>query len=189
MGVDHPTRPEAFTKLEILGVVGILRLFFGVQVVEVAKELIESVVRRQELILVAQVVLPELAGGIAQVLHELRDAGVLLAEADIGAGQAHLSQTGADRRLSRDERGPAGSTALLTIPAGEHCAFLGDPVDVRRPVSHVSPVVNARIEPTDIIAHDDENVGFLLLRLRFGESERGKRKRQSDGATGQRPVT
>jgi hypothetical protein len=44
-------------------------------------------------------------------------------------------------------------------------------------------------EPADVVAHNDEDVGFLLLRLRLGESERGKRNRQSHGPTDQRPAT
>ena len=46
-------------------VVLVLGLFFGVEVVEVAEELVKTVVGRQELVLVAEVVLAELAGGIA----------------------------------------------------------------------------------------------------------------------------
>ena len=37
--------------------------------VEVAEELVEAVVGRQELVLVAEVVLAELAGGVAEVLQ------------------------------------------------------------------------------------------------------------------------
>ena len=40
-------------------------IFHRIEVIEVAKELIEAVHRRQELVLVAKMVLAELAGGIA----------------------------------------------------------------------------------------------------------------------------
>jgi hypothetical protein len=39
VGVHDATRPEAFTELRILGIVRVLWLFFGVQVVEVVEEL------------------------------------------------------------------------------------------------------------------------------------------------------
>src|SRR4029450_11318906 len=48
-----------------------LRLLLGIEVVEVAEELVEAVRRREELVLVAQVVLAELSGGIAQRLQQL----------------------------------------------------------------------------------------------------------------------
>jgi hypothetical protein len=60
-------------ELRILGVVVGLRLFLGVQVVEVAEELVEAVVGGQVLVLVAQVVLAELAGGVAVRLEEVGD--------------------------------------------------------------------------------------------------------------------
>ena len=41
------------------------RVFHRVEVVEVAEELVEAVHGRQELVAVAQVVLAELAGGVA----------------------------------------------------------------------------------------------------------------------------
>jgi hypothetical protein len=56
---------------EVFGrwVVCLLRLLFGVQVVEVAEELVEPVVGRKELVLVAEMVFAELAGGVAERLQ------------------------------------------------------------------------------------------------------------------------
>ena len=61
-----PRGPYFFAELRILRVVRVLRLLLGVQVVEVAEELVEAVGGRQELVLVAEVVLAELAGGVAE---------------------------------------------------------------------------------------------------------------------------
>jgi hypothetical protein len=47
-----------------------LRLLLGVQVVEVAEELVEAVVGRQVLVAVAEVVLAELAGHVAVRLEQ-----------------------------------------------------------------------------------------------------------------------
>ena len=62
-----------------------LRLLLGVEVVEVAEELVEAVHRRQELVAVAQMVLAELAGGVAERLERLGDGDVLGAQAEVGA--------------------------------------------------------------------------------------------------------
>ena len=69
--VDHPRDRIDHRSREVVGrwVVWQLRLLFGVQVVEVAEELVEPVVGRQELVLVAEVVLAELAGGVAERLQ------------------------------------------------------------------------------------------------------------------------
>ena len=45
-----------------------LRLLFGIQVIQVAEELVEAVLGRQVLIAVAQMVLAELSGRVAQRL-------------------------------------------------------------------------------------------------------------------------
>jgi hypothetical protein len=73
-------------------------------VVEVAEELVEAVHGRQELVEVAQVVLAELAGRVAQGLQQLRDGRVLGAQPDIGPRHAHLAQPGAKAALTGDER-------------------------------------------------------------------------------------
>jgi hypothetical protein len=50
-------------------------------------------------------------------------------------------------------------------------------------------MTGTRVEPTNVIAHNDEDVGFLLLRLCFGETNRGKRARQGDGTQDTHPTT
>ena len=67
-----------------------LRLLLGIQVVEVAEELVEAVHGREELVLVAQMVLAELSGGIAQRLEQLSDRRVLSSRPDIGTGDPDL---------------------------------------------------------------------------------------------------
>src|SRR5262249_24353 len=56
--------------------------------------------------------------------------------------------------------GAAGGTALLAVPVGEHRAVLRDTINVRRAITHDAVVVGADIEPANVIAPDDENVGF-----------------------------
>ena len=61
--MDHVARPDRV--LQLLRVVAVRRVLHRVEVVEVAEELVEAVHRRQELVEVAEVVLAELAGGVA----------------------------------------------------------------------------------------------------------------------------
>ena len=61
----------------VLRVVRVLRLLLGVEVVEVAEELVEAVHGRQELVAVAEVVLAELPGGVAERLEQVGDGRVL----------------------------------------------------------------------------------------------------------------
>ena len=85
-GPDDTTRSEflpegrAVGRYEFTGIVLMLRLLFGVQVIEIAVELVEAMVRRQMLVTIAQVVLAELARGIAASLEQAGDSRVFLLE-------------------------------------------------------------------------------------------------------------
>ena len=69
----HAARAVLLPELRILRVEVALRLLLGVEVVEVAEELVEAVLGRQVLVAVAEMVLAELAGGIALRLHHVGD--------------------------------------------------------------------------------------------------------------------
>ena len=159
-----PRGPELLLELGILRVVHALGFLLGVQVIQVAEELVEAVHRGQEFIAVAEVVLAELSGHVAERLEQVGDGRILRLEAHLGAGQADLGQAGADRRLARDERSAAGGAALLAVPIREHRAFLGDAIDVRGLVAHDAVVVGADIEPADVVAPDDQDVRLTGLR-------------------------
>ena len=115
------------------------RVLHRVEVVEVAEELVEAVDGRQELVEVAQVVLAELAGGVAHRLQRRGDGRRLRRQADRGAGLADGRQAGADRELAGDEVGPAGRAARLGVVVGEQHPLGGEPVEVRRPARPSCP--------------------------------------------------
>ena len=92
--------------------------------IEVAEELVEAVHRRQKLVAVAEMVLAELSGRVAELLQELRDRRIFGAQADRGARQTDFGQPGANRRLSGDEGRASGGAALLAVEVGEERAFL-----------------------------------------------------------------
>ena len=131
--------------------------------IEVAEEFIEPVNGWQMLVAVAEVVLAELAGGVAEILEEFPDRWILGAEPERRARHADLGEAGTDRRLSGNKGGATGCAALLPIEISEHRAFLGDAVDVRRPVTHDAVVVATDIEPADVVGHDEENIRFCCL--------------------------
>ena len=56
-----------------------------------------------------------------------------------------------------------GRAALLGVVVGEHRAFLADLVDVGRLSDHQAAMIDARLHPADVVAHDEEDVWFLLL--------------------------
>ena len=145
--------------------------------VEVAEELVKTVGRGQELVLVAQVVLAELAGGVAQGLQEFGQGRVLLAEAQVGARQPYLGEAGADRHLPGDEGGPPSGAGLLAVIIGETHALSRNAVDVGRLVAHHGAAVVAEVPVADVIAHDDQNVG-LVLRPSAGRGKHHHRQPQ-----------
>ena len=73
LAAEHAARAELLLELRVARVGALLRLLLGVEVVEVAEELVEAVDGRQVLVAVAEVVLAELAGGVAERLEQLGD--------------------------------------------------------------------------------------------------------------------
>ena len=73
--MDDAARPDVLLEVRevLLRIVVVhLRLFLGVEVIEVAEELVEAVIGRQHVVEIAEVVLAELAGGVALVLQQRR---------------------------------------------------------------------------------------------------------------------
>jgi len=81
----------------------------------------------------------------------------------LAPGSPGFEQPGAHRALAGDKRGPAGSARLLAVIVGEDRPFIGDTVDVGRPVAHLAAVIGADVPIADIVCHNDEDVGLLLL--------------------------
>ena len=142
---QRAARAEALLELRRLGILRILRLLLGVQVIEVAEELVEAVHGGQVLVAVAEVVLAELAGDVAVVLEQIGDGRILRLQPELGARQTDLQQAGAERVLPGDEGGAAGRAALLPVVVREQRTFCGDPVDVGSAVAHHSAVVAADV--------------------------------------------
>ena len=180
VAVDHAPGTELLVELLVLRVVVGLRLFLGVQVVEVAEELVEAVVRGQELVPVAEVVLAELARDVPVGLEQLGQGRVGGLEALVGARHPDRQEPGAERMLAGDEGRPAGGAALLGVVVGEDRALVGDPIDVRRRAAHHAAVVGADVPHPDVVAEDHEDVGLL------GERRCGRQGHQAQGRQDER---
>jgi len=158
--VDHTLRSELLPELGILRIVRQLRLLFGVQVIEVAVELVEAVHGRQHLGPVAQVVLSKLTRGIAVRLEQPGDRGVFLLHAEIGPGHSHLAEARPEDALAHDEGRTTSRAALLGVVVREDHSFIGDAIDVGRLVAHHALGVRADVALPDVVAPDDDDVGF-----------------------------
>jgi hypothetical protein len=162
--VDDAARPEALVEArEVLRRWPVRGFWFllGIEVVEVAEELVEAVGRRQVLVQVAEVVLAELPGRVAQRLEQLGDRDVLSLQPDVDAGHADLAQPGAKDALAGDERRAPRGAALLAVGVREPHPLVGDPVDVRRPIAHQPVAVAAEVGDPDVIAPDDQDVRLV----------------------------
>jgi hypothetical protein len=152
-----------------------LRLFLGVEVVQVAEEFVEPVVRRQHLVLVTQVVLPELSGRVSQLLQDNRDRRVLHLHAQIGARKPHFRKARAEHALTHDERRATGRAALFAVVVGEDHPLVGDAVNVRGTVSHHAHRIGADVGLADVVTPYDENVRLVLRGGGDGQQECGQR--------------
>ena len=79
----------AIVLLEIGEIVGVgiipqFRFLLGVQMIKIAEEFIEALVGGQVLIAVAEMVLAELAGAVAEGLEQAGDGGIFGAVAQLG---------------------------------------------------------------------------------------------------------
>ena len=84
--MQHASRSELPLKCRVFRVVRIFGLFLGIEMVEVTKELVEAVHRREKLILVSQVIFSELASGVAERLQEFRNGRVFRADTESAPG-------------------------------------------------------------------------------------------------------
>ncbi len=80
--MQHASGSKGCLELRILGIVGEFRLFFRVQVIEIAEELVKSMHGRQEFIAIAEMVLAELAGGVAERLEQFGDGRIFRLKSD-----------------------------------------------------------------------------------------------------------
>ena len=119
----------------------------------------------QGISVVAQMVLAELAGVVAEIEQELGDRRGAGPQIRRATGELRRDHAGAQRMHAGEEGVTTRRAALLGVVLGKHRPFLADLVDVRRLADHQAAVINARLHPSDVIAHDEEDIWFLLWLL------------------------
>ena len=165
LAVQDAARTEV--RLEVrevdrVGIVAQFGLFLGVQVIEVAEELVETVHGRKVRITVAQVVLAELAGRVALARQDPGNGGIPGLHASLGTGHAHLGEAGPEAALTRDEGGTAGGAALLRVVVREEHSLFGNPVDVRGAIPHHPLGEDRKVGLTDVVPPHDQDVWLTL---------------------------
>lgn len=107
-------------------------LFFCIQMIKITVELIETMCGRQELIEISQMVLAELATGVAMRLQQLGECWVFVLQALFCPGHSNGQEPGPERMLSGNKGCTTGGTALLSVIVSEKSTFLCNSVNVRR---------------------------------------------------------
>src|SRR5690606_17198098 len=131
------------------------------QVVEIAKELVEAMVGRQEDVLVAEVVLAKLARRVAVSLEYFGNRDIAVLYTQVSPGNTHLGEPGAQARLPGDKRRAAGSATLVTVVVGEPYALVSNTIDVGRVITHDAIAVGTDIGDPDVITPDHQDIGFI----------------------------
>ena len=100
----------------------------------------------------------KLARGVAHGFQHGCDGWRLRRHPDSGTGLSDCRKASPDWQFASDEvRAPGGATRFRVI-VGEADAFVGHPVQIGRSAGHDALIVDTNIRPTDVIAHDDNDV-------------------------------
>src|SRR6266542_1764877 len=116
--------------------------------------------------MVAEMVLAELAGAVAQIVEERGESRRSGPQVGRAARQLRRDHAHAQRMHAREEGGAPGRATLLSVVGHHNRAFFRNPVNVGRFPDHQAAMIAARLHPADIIAHDEQDVWVLVLRLR-----------------------
>lgn len=128
-------------------------------------ELIKTVHRGQVFIAIAEMILADLRRRIAQRLEDLRNGRIGRLQSLLGGRQAHFEQAGAKGCLPGDEGRASGCAGLLPVVISEQRTLAGQSVDVRRVPAHHASMVGADVPDADIIGHDHDDVGLLVVSI------------------------
>ena len=161
--VEHAPRTVLFTKGRVLGIVAVLWFFLGVEMIQIAIELIEAVDGRQEFVAVTQMVLAELAGRISASLEHRGDCRIFLLQPECGPRQTDFGQPRSHTVLAGNERRPTRRTALFSVVIRKQHPLAGNAIDIRGPIAHHASRVRAEVRLPDIVTPNNHNVGLLLL--------------------------
>src|SRR4029453_11367299 len=115
--------------------------------------------------MITQMVFAELAGAVALIEQELGERRGARSQIRNGARQLRQDHARTVRMHSGEEGGAPGRAARLGVVSHENATFLRDAIDVWRFPDLQAAMIAARLHPADIIAHDEQDIWFLVLRL------------------------
>src|SRR5439155_17574425 len=107
--------------------------------------------RWQKLIQIAEVIFTELASCITLRFERGGNRAGFSWYADLGTGLADRRHACANGQFAHDEVRATRRATRLGVIVGEQHAFLGKPVEVRRPPGHHTAMVGADVRYADII--------------------------------------
>ena len=173
--LQHAPRAERRLERGVLRIIDLLRELLSIQVIEVAVELIEPMHRRQVLVAVAQVVLAELPGRVAQGLQHFGERRCRRLDPERAARGADGREAAPDRVLTGDESRTTRGARRLRVVIREHHSFAPDAIEIRRGVTHYARLEKADVRIADVVAEDDEDVRAVGCR---GRGQRGRTQHQ-----------
>ena len=142
--------------------VGEAHALHRVEVIEVAPEFLEAMRGRQGVGVIAEMVLAELAGGVAEIMQELGERRCSRSQIGDAAGKLRRDHAGAQGMHAGEEGVPSRRAALLGIVGHELRTLVAEAIDVGRFADHQATMINARLHPADVVAHDEQDVGLFL---------------------------
>src|SRR5712692_4366983 len=100
--------------------------------------------------MIAEMVLAELAGGVAEVQQELGEARRAGPQVGRAARQLRRDHARAQRLHASDEGVAPSRATLLGVVVHELAAFLGDTVDIWCFPDHQAAMITTRLHPADV---------------------------------------
>src|SRR5262249_44269181 len=122
----------------------------------------------------------ELAGVVSEIEQKLGDRWCTGPQVRGTARQLRRYHAGPHWIHTGEEGIAPGGAALHGDIVHEDRAFLAVLVDVRRFPDHQSAMVDARLHPADVVAHDEDDIGLLLLLLLLRGQRRARHRTDGD---------
>ena len=152
--------------------------------VEIAPELLETVRRRQRFGGVAEVVLAELTGVVAQRQQHFTDAWGALTQPGRHARHHRYGKTDAERIHPGHEGGPARGTALHGVKVHEEATLVRDAVDIGGLTHHQPAMIDRGLHEADVVGHDEQDVGLVCGRDCLSRGQPARQGEQGKSPTG-----
>src|SRR5262249_43326323 len=113
--------------------------------------------------MVTEVVLAELACVVAQIVHDLGDCRCTRSQIGGASWKLRRDHACSQRIHACDKSISPGRAALHGVVCREHSTLVRESVDIGCFPEAEATMVGAHLHPPNVVAHDEKNVGPLLL--------------------------